>query len=245
MVVINETLAQHHWPDSDAIGRRVSLSVAFRGRIDAEIVGVVGAIRPGGYSTPPRPEVFVPHAQAPDGSMTYVVRTTGDSTASVATIQDVVWDADPLQTFYSVATVEQLLSDTLAARRFTTTLLTLFGVAALVLAALGIYGVIAVATAQRTREIGLRLAMGAEPRHVVGMVVRGAIGLAGAGVSLGLVASLLVSRSLGSLLVDVAPFDVATLAGVSVLLSLVAAGAAYIPARRAARVDPLAALRMD
>ncbi|MDE2904626.1 MAG: ABC transporter permease, partial [Acidobacteriota bacterium] len=223
VVVINETLAQHHWPDSDAIGQRVSLSVAFRGRIDSEIVGVVGAIRPGGYSTPPRPELFVPHAQAPDGSMTYVVRTTGDPVASIAPIQDVVWDADPLQTFYSVATVEQLLSDTLAARRFTTTLLTLFGVAALVLAALGIYGVIAVATAQRTREIGLRLAMGAEPRHVVGMVVRGAIGLAGAGVLTGLVASLLVSRSLNSLLVDVAPFDAATLAGVSVLLFLVAA----------------------
>ncbi len=245
VVVINETLAQQHWPDSDAIGRRVSLPVAFRGRIDAEIVGVVGAIRRGGYSTPPRPEVFVPHAQAPDGSMTYVVRTTGDPAASVARIQDVVWDADPLQTFYSIATVEQLLSDTLAARRFTTTLLTLFGVAALVLAALGIYGVIAVATAQRTREIGLRLAMGAGRRHVVGMVVRGAIGLAGAGVSLGLLASLLVSRSLTSLLVDVAPFDVATLAGVSALLLLVAAGAAYLPARRAARVDPLAALRMD
>ena len=124
-------------------------------------------------------------------------------------------------------------------------MLTLFGVAALVLATLGIYGVTAVATAQRTREIGLRQAMGAEPRHVVGMVVRGAIGLAGAGVLTGLVASLLVSRSLNSLLVDVAPFDVATLAGVLVLLFLVAAGAAYVPARRAARVDPLAALRME
>lgn len=245
VVAINETLAQRHWPDTDPIGRRVSLSVAFRGRIDAEIVGVVGAIRPGGYETPPRAELFVPHAQAPDGSMTYVVRTAGDPTASVAAIQDVVWDADPLQTFYSVATVEQLLSDTLAARRFTTILLTLFGVAALVLATLGIYGVIAVATAQRTREIGLRLAMGAEPRHVVRMVVRGAIGLAAAGVSIGLLASLLVSRSLTSLLVDVAPFDVATLAAVSALLLLVAAGAAYLPARRAARVDPLAALRMD
>ena len=245
VVVINETLAQQYWPDSDAIGRRVSLSVVFRGDIDAEIIGVVGEIRPGGYDTPPRAELFVPHAQAPDGSMTYVVRTTGDPAASVAAIQDVVWDADPLQTFYSVATVEQLLSETLAARRFTTTLLTLFGVAALVLATLGIYGVIAVAMAQRTREIGLRLAMGAEPRHVVGMVVRGAIGLAGVGVSLGLVASLLVSRSLTSLLVDVAPFDAATLAGVSILLFLVAAGAASVPARRAARVDPLAALRMD
>ena len=245
VVVINETLAQRHWPAADPIGRRVSLSVVFRGDIDAEIVGVVGEIRPGGYDTPPRAELFVPHAQAPDGSMTYVVRTTGDPTASVAAIQDVVWDADPLQTFYSVATVEQLLSDTLAARRFTTTLLTLFGVAALVLAALGIYGVIAVATAQRTREIGLRLAMGAEPRHVLGMIVRGSIGLAGAGVAIGLVASLLVSRALGSLLVDVAPFDVATLAAVSALLLLVAAGAGWLPARRAARVDPLTALRMD
>ena len=245
VVVINETLAQQHWPDTDPLTLRVSLSVAYRGQIDAEIVGVVGAIRPEGYHSPPRPEVFVPHAQAPDGSMTYVVRTAGDPTVSVPAIQEVVWDADPLQTFYSVATVDQLLSDTLAARRFMTTLLTLFGLAALVLAALGIYGVIAVATAQRTREIGLRLAMGAEPRHVVGMVVRGAIGLAGAGVLFGLLASLLVSRSLSSLLVDIAPFDVATLAAVSALLLLAAAGAAYVPARRAARVDPLAALRME
>ena len=245
VVVVNETLAQQHWPDSEAIGQGLSLSVAFRGRIDAEIVGVVGAIRPGGYSTPPRLEVFVPHAQAPDGSMTYVVRTAGDPTASVTAIQDVIWDADPSQTFYSVATVEQLLSDTLAARRFTTTLLTLFGVAALVLATLGIYGVIAVATAQRAREIGLRLAMGAERRHVVGMVVRGAIGLSGAGISLGLLASLLVSRSLTSLLVDVAPFDVATLAAVSALLLLVAACAAYLPARSAACVDPVVALRPE
>ncbi len=245
VVVINQALARQHWPDTDPVGRRVSLSVVFRGDIDAEIIGVVGEIRPGGYDTPPRAELFVPHAQVPDGSMTYVVRTAGDPAASVAAIQDVVWDADPLQTFYSVATVKQLLSDTLAARRFTTTLLTLFGVAALVLATLGIYGVIAVATAQRTREMGLRLAMGAEPRHVVGMVVRGAIGLAGTGVSIGLLASLFVSRSLSSLLVDIAPFDAATLAAVSALLLLVAAGAAYLPARRAARVDPLAALRMD
>ena len=124
-------------------------------------------------------------------------------------------------------------------------MLTLFGAAGLVLATLGIYGVTAVATAQRTREIGLRLAMGAERRHVVGMVVRGALGLAGAGVSIGLLASLLVSRSLGTLLVGIAPFDAATLAAVSALLLLVAAGAAYLPARRAACVDPLAALRME
>ncbi|MYD86537.1 MAG: FtsX-like permease family protein [Acidobacteria bacterium] len=177
--------------------------------------------------------------------MTYVVRTARDPAASISAIQDAVWAVDRLQTFYSVATVEQLLSDTLAARRFTTTLLSSFGLAALVLAGIGIYGVIAVATAQRTREMGLRLAMGAEPRDVVRMVVGGAVGLAGAGVGFGLLATLFASRALVSLLFDVSPTDLATLAGVSLLLLLVAAGAAYLPARRAARVDPLVALRME
>ena len=96
VVVINEALARQHWPDTDPVGRRVSLSVVFRGDIDAEIIGVVGEIRPGDYDTPPRTELFVPPAQVPDGSMTYVVRTAGDPAASVAAIQDVVWDADPL-----------------------------------------------------------------------------------------------------------------------------------------------------
>lgn len=245
VVAINETLAQRFWPDADPITRRISLSVPVRGQIEAEIIGVVGSIRPEGYASPPRPEVFVPHAQAADGGMTYVVRTTGDPKARVGAIQEVVWNADPLQSFYSIATVERLLSDTVSARRFTTTLLTLFGVAALLLAGLGIYGVIAVATAQRTREIGLRLAMGAQPHNVVRMVVHGAIGLAVMGIGFGLLASVVVSRSLTSLLVDIGPFDATTLAAVSVLLLLVAAAAAWMPARRAARVDPLAALRME
>ena len=177
--------------------------------------------------------------------MTYVVRTIGDPAASVPGIQSVVWDAAPNLAFYSVATVDALLSDTLAARRFTTLLLALFGAAALTLAGLGIYGVIAVATAQRTREIGLRIAMGAEPRDVVWMVVRGALGLAGAGVAIGLLAALLLAQTLTSLLFDVAPFDAATLATVSLLLLAVAAAAAWSPARRASRVDPLVALRTE
>ena len=168
---------------------------AFEGVFEAEIVGVVGAVRPGGFDSPPRPEVFIPHAQAPNGGMTYVVRTSGDPAASIPAIQNVVWGAAPYLAFYSVATVERLLSDTLAARRFTTLLLALFGAAALALAGLDIYGVIAVATSQRTREIGLRLAMGAEPHNVVWLVVRGAVGLAGAGVAAGLLASLLFSQT--------------------------------------------------
>ena len=241
VAVINETLARQHWPDGDPLTRRVSVQVsgqAFTGTLEAEIIGVVATVRPRGFDSAPRPEVFIPHAQPPNGAMTYVVRTIGDPAASIPAIQSIVWDAAPHLPFYSVATIEQLLSDTLAVRRFTTLLLALFAAAALALAGLGIYGVIAVATAQRTREIGLRLAIGAEPRNVVWLVVRGAVGLAGAGVAAGLLASLLFSQTLTSLLFDVAPFDAATLAAVSLLLLGVAAAAAWFPARRASRGGP-------
>ena len=245
VVVINETLARRHWPETDPLLQR--LTVQMEGRaFEAEIVGVVGATRAEGFGSARRPEIFVPHAQSgASGSMTYAVRTAGDPAPSVPAIQEAVWAVDPLQSFYSVATVEQLLSDTLAARRFTTRLLALFAMAALTLAGLGIYGVIAVATTQRTREIGLRLAMGARPLDVVRMVVRGALGLAGSGVVLGLVAALWTSQLLTSLLFGIVPTDVMTLGVVSVLLLLVAASAAWLPARRAARVDPLVALRTE
>ena len=245
VVVINETLARRHWPETDPLLQR--LTVQMEGRaFEAEIVGVVGATRAEGFGSARRPEIFVPHAQSgASGSMTYAVRTAGDPAPSVPAIQEAVRAVDPLQSFYSVATVEQLLSDTLAARRFTTRLLALFAMAALTLAGLGIYGVIAVATTQRTREIGLRLAMGARPLDVVRMVVRGALGLAGSGVVLGLVAALWTSQPLTSLLFGIAPTDVMTLGVVSVLLLLVAVSAAWLPARRAASVDPLVALRTE
>ncbi len=249
VAVINETLAQRHWPDADPIDARVSVqlqgSISRGATTVAEIVGVVGAVHPRGFDSAPRPEIFIPHAQAPEGSMTYVVRTVGDPAASLPAIKDAVWAVDPLETFYSVATVDQLLSDTLAARRFTTVLLTLFGMAALMLAGLGIYGVIAVATAQRTHEIGLRLALGALPRDVVRMVVRDAVGLAGAGIVAGLLGALVTSQALATLLYEVAPTDIATQGAVSALLLLVAAAAAWFPARRVASIDPLVALRTE
>lgn len=250
VAIINEALARRHWPQTDPLARRLTVDVSGRA-FEAEIVGVVGAARVRGFDSLPRPEVFVPHAQGGDegltydGGMTYVVRTAGDPAAGIAAIQDAVWAVNPLQSFYSVATVDRLLSDTLAARRFTTALLALFGLAALALAGVGIYGVIAVATGQRTREIGLRLAMGAQPGDMVRMVVGGALGLTGAGVAAGLLATLAASRALASLLFEVSPTDLATLAGVSVVLLLVAVAAASVPARRAARVDPLAALRIE
>ncbi|MCY4516980.1 MAG: ABC transporter permease [Acidimicrobiaceae bacterium] len=241
VAVINETLARRHWPNADPIDERVSVQLSGQ-TLTAEVVGVVGAIRPRGFDSGPRPELFLPHAQYADGSMTYVVRTSGDPAGAVPAIQDVVWAADPLQPFYSIGTLEQLLADTLASRRFVTTLAALFGIVALALATLGIYGVIAVATAQRTHEIGLRMALGAEPGDVRWMVVRGAVGIAGAGVAVGLLVSVPFSRLLTSLLVDVPPFDIPTLTTVSLMLLAAAAAAAWLPARRAAGTDPLAAL---
>ena len=245
VAVINETLARRHWPETDPLRQRLTVG-ASGAAFEAEIVGVVGATRPGGFDSGRRPEIFVPHAQGgASGSMTYVVRTAGDPAASLPAIRGAVWAVDPLQSFYSAATVEQLLSDTLAARRFTTGLLALFALAALTLAGLGVYGVIAVATAGRTREFGLRLALGARPGAVVGMVVRDALGLAAAGVALGALAALWTSRFLASLLFEVTPADPLTLAAVSLLLLAAAASAAWLPARRAARVNPLAALRAE
>ena len=244
VAVVNEVLARQQWPDRDPIAERVS--VQFSGQaLEVDIVGVVGAVRPRGFDSRPRPELFLPHAQVPYGEMTYLVRAASDMPAAIPTIQRAVWSVDPLQAFYSVATVEQLLQDTTSTRRFASGLLTLFGLVALVLAAVGVYSVIREAASQRTREIGLRTALGARARDVVGMVVGGAVRPAMAGVAAGLIMALALSRSISSLLYEVEPTDLATLSGVSMLLLVVVAAAAYLPASRATRVDPVSALRAE
>ena len=210
VAVINETLARQHWPDRDPVSDRVS--VQFGGRtVEAEIVGVVGSVRPRGFDSQPRPELFLPHAQVPHGEMTYLVRAESDPATVISAVQRAVWSVDPLQAFYSVATVDQLLRDTMATRRFTSRLLALFGFMALVLAAVGIYGVIGEATNQRTREFGVRTALGAPAGAIVGMVVAGALRLALTGVALGLIAALALSQSISHLLFEVAPTDLMTL----------------------------------
>ena len=163
----------------------------------------------------------------------------------IPSVQNAIWAVDPLQAIYSLATVEQLLRDTVAPRRFTSGLLVFFGLMALLLAAVGIYGVIAQATNQRMREFGLRMALGAGPRDIVTMVVRGALGLAFTGVVVGLVVALGLSQSISSLLFEVAPTDFVAFSAVTLLLLAVAALAAYVPARRATRIDPVTALRAE
>ena len=231
VAVINEVLARQQWPDRDPVAERVSLRVHEDNLIEVEIVGIVGAVRPQGFDSRPRPELFLPHAQVPHGEMTYLVRTASDLPAAIPAIQRAIWSVDPLQAFYSAATVEQLLQDTTSTRRFASGLLVLFALLALVLAAVGVFGVIREAAGQRTREIGLRTALGAQARDVVGMVVGGAVGPAMTGVAVGLLVSLALSRSIASLLYEVEPTDFATLASVSMLLVAVVAAAAYVPAR--------------
>ena len=245
VAVINETLAQQHWPNSDPITARAS--VQFQGQaIEAEIVGIVGAVRPRGFDTVPRPELFLPHAQQPHGEMTYLVRSANDPMAVVPSVQSAIWAVDPLQAFYSVATVEQLLRDTLSTRRLATGILVLFGFMSLLLATVGIYGVTAVVTSQRTQEIGLRMALGAQMRDIVGMVAKGAVGLALTGVAVGSLVALGLSRSLSRLLFEVmVPIDFVAFASVSLLLLTVAVVAAYVSARRAMRVDPFSTLRAE
>ena len=244
VAVVNEILARQHWPNADPLTGHIA--VQFAGQtVEAEIVGIVGAVRPRGFDSRPRPELFLPHAQLPHGEMTYLVRTENDPATVIPSVQNAIWAVDPLQAIYSLATVEQLLRDTVAPRRFTSGLLVFFGLMALLLAAVGIYGVIAQATNQRMREFGLRMALGAGPRDIVTMVVRGALGLAFTGVVVGLVVALGLSQSISSLLFEVAPTDFVAFSAVTLLLLAVAALAAYVPARRATRIDPVTALRAE
>jgi ABC-type antimicrobial peptide transport system permease subunit len=177
--------------------------------------------------------------------MFVVLRTTGDPAGLARTAQAAVWDVDRDQPVTSVRTLEQLLARSEANRRFTALLLGIFAAVALTLAAIGVYGVIAYSTAQRTREIGIRVALGAARRDVMVMVLRDGVVVAGAGVALGIAAAAALTRSLAGLLFGVAPRDPLTFAAAAVVLLAVAVAATYLPARRAIRVEPMTALRAE
>ncbi|MDQ3585380.1 MAG: FtsX-like permease family protein, partial [Acidobacteriota bacterium] len=192
-----------------------------------------------------RPEFFRPHTQSPSGSIIFVVRAANDPASLIPAIRTRLWEINRTQPFYYVSTMEQLLSDSLKARRFSLTLLGSFAVLALLLAVIGIYGVMSFTTERRTHEIGVRMALGARESDVLRLIIGQGIRLAFVGVALGLVASFVAARLLTSLLYGVSASDPLTFAGVAVLLAAVAFVASYIPARRATKVDPLVALRYE
>jgi predicted permease len=242
VAVISRTLARRHWPAGDAVGARVR--VDSRGTpLTVRIVGVVGEVRHDALDLPPRDELFVPFAQSPFGSLTFAIRTSVDPATVLEPAARAVWAVDPLQTIYDAGTVPGLLRASVAPRRFTLVLSGAFGAVALLLAALGIYAVMAVSTRQRTREIGVRVALGASRPEITRLIVRRGLVLAACGLAVGLVLAAGAGTLLRSHLFEVQPLDLPTLASVTALVLAVGVAASYAPAQRAARVDPIAALR--
>ncbi len=243
VVVIDETLARRFFPDQDPIGKH--LQVPDGTRPAREIVGVVGAVRDTGFDQQPRSTIYFPSQQSPDQTMSLVVRTTLPPSSILPAIKNAIWSVDKNQPVFEVRSMDKIISGIVSAQRLTFLLLGVFAFLALALAAIGIYGVTSYVVSERTHEIGVRIALGAQSSDISRVVLGHGARLAGIGVIGGMVAALALTRLLSSLLFGVSATDPLTFVGVAILLTLVALAACYIPARRAARVDPIVALRYE
>jgi predicted permease len=242
-MLINETMARRYWRDEDPIGARVT--VAFGAApATVEVVGVVADTRDA-LDEQPLPSFFVPYAQNPTGALYFIVRAAGDPTALVRSVQSEIWATNAAMPIASVTTLDGLFDDSLADRRFALMLLVAFAATALTLAAVGTYGVLSYESGRRSHEIGVRIALGSDAVRVVGLVVGAGIKLGLIGIGIGTVVAFVTSRLLSRYLYEVQPFDSATFAGIALLLIAVTAIASWLPARRAARVDPVQALREE
>jgi putative ABC transport system permease protein len=244
VALVNEAFVRRFFANDDGLGKRFTFNDPTNPQARwSTIVGVVKDTRRGGFSRPPWAEVYFPHAQSPDRRMLVFVRASSDPASLARAAQAEVWAVDRDQPIASIRTVEELIARSQANRRFVTVLLGVFACVALVLAAIGVYGVLAYATAQRTQEIGIRMALGADRGTVLRMVLRGGLQLAAAGLILGTAAALALSGVLSGLLYGVSAKDPLTFVLVPACLGLVALLASWVPARRAVRVEPVAALR--
>jgi putative ABC transport system permease protein len=244
VVVVNETFVNKNLGGADPIGKRVVIYMK-QENVPTEIIGVVADHKHLGLDLPIEPMAYWPHAELPFGGMTLMLRTTSDPGAVASAARGVIRAIDPLQPIGEVSTMESLLSVSVARARFSAFLLTVFSVVALVMAAVGIYGVMSYTVLQRTHEIGVRMALGAQPRDVLRLVVTKGIVLGVIGVVAGLAASFGLTRLLATLLFEVKATDRTTFAAVSAGLFLITLLACYVPARRATKVDPLKALRYE
>ena len=240
VAVVNETLARLMWPGEDAVGKQLPLIGE-----NLTVIGVVGNTRHEGLSQDVKAETYVPYLQDAQNSMQLALRTASDPASLVSAVRGEIAAIDPDEPIYQVATLEQTLSDSVAPRRFNMLLLGIFAFIALALSTVGIYGVMAFSVTQRTHEIGIRMALGAERRDVLGLVVRESLRLTLVGILLGVAGALALTRLLTSFLYAVRPTDPLTFLVVPAGLVAVAILASYIPARRAAKVDPMVALRYE
>lgn len=245
VAIISESCARTMFPGRDALGQHIQMGARRDDKEWATIIGIAGDIRQYGLDSPSKMEAYLPVAQNLGYGFNLTARTSGDPRRLEETVRQVMLSVDNTQPIFRVRPLESYLAESLASRRFTLTLLGLFGGLALVLAAVGIYGVISYAVSLRTRELGIRMALGAARRDVLQMVLRQGLRLAATGLGLGFAASIVLTRFLSSLLFQVKPADRITIAAVSLTLAAVALLANYLPARRASRVDPNEALRSE
>jgi len=249
-MIINEAFAARYFPDEDALGKRIATATPSR-MVDNhmpgsfEIVGMVRDVKSHGVSSPAEPAYYIPARQFPQSNMQVLVRTEGDALAMASVLRNQVSLLDPDQPVSDITTLEKLFSNAVAAPRFNAQLMGMFGMVALLLSAIGIYGLLAHNVTARTPEIGIRMALGAKPGDVQRLVIGQGMKLALVGVAIGLGAAMALTRLMTSLLYGVSPTDPATFTTIAALLMFVALLACYVPARRATKVDPMIALRYE
>jgi putative ABC transport system permease protein len=241
--VVSEAMVREHFPSQDPLGQRIV--VQLNDEVPGEIIGVVADIKDSTLDGEARPTVYYVHTQMQRSFMTLVVRATGDPSGIGKALTSVIQSLDPNQPVADVRVMDEVIARTNSQRRFQTWLLTAFAALALGLATIGVYGVMSYSVVQRTHELGVRMAIGAERGDVLWLVLRQGMFIAGAGLVLGIGGAFAVTRAMSSLLYNVAPTDPLTFALVALLLAATAALAMYVPARRATKLDPMVVLRYE
>jgi predicted permease len=243
VIILNQAMAKKYWPGEDALGKRINFGDADPQKIKwFTIVGIVGDLRHRGLDEDPRPEFYMPHPQRPFRGMILALRSAQDPRALVSAIRRELQAFDPEQPLANIKTLEQITAESISPRRLSVVLIGVFAAVALVLASVGIYGVMSFLVVQRTHEIGVRMALGAQRSDVLRLVMGHALRLVLVGAAIGLTVALVSSRALQAMLYRVGAFDVPTFAGVTLALAAVALVASYIPAVRATRADPMITL---
>jgi putative ABC transport system permease protein len=243
VALISETAARRFWPGENPVGKQLRLHINEPTRAPREIIGIVGDVRTRGLELDPVPVVYVPHAQYGPESMTIMVRTAGDAMQALPQLKSILKSIAPGVALSRARTLDEAVAANVAEPRFRTLLLSIFAIVSLALAAVGLYGVVAFSVNQRRAELGLRIALGADPSSVLRLVLREGMTPVAAGILIGLGGAAILARVMKTLLFNVDTLDPLTFGSVALTLAAVAFAACYVPARRATTVDPATALR--